>query len=733
MVTISYVYPNVSQMTRTGTRSGILRRWKFAERLECEYIEVPADFAKSGKPLGKEVILNLYERRENALPEELKYILHTEPDLKHHALLRWHDRKWLEQFVSMVVSLSEFLGKPASIIEIHPGNRRKNSFSEIAKSIRFLLDKYGEVFRVEPLILLENRTEQRISRGREIRDFWNFLSENYPDLKGKFGIVLDIQQLYTRERRDLMKKSKGTQLEILRERLIRAFDMIPSEALKGMHTCGSVCVTLSLLYLLRSNKYSRGGVTLRHVRAIIARKGPLPSSEIQRELVLHYDLSRDAARKRIQRSHSSGEITRFIGLKAGGYLYYLPDIHSTELVINTCKRSLDSYRPRLGRIVGLVDTFKLISMFELCRLTNLQAWVQISPSHTDTDILKILSSGNIGINPELNKILEDFKLLGIDLVKQFLISSSLDSKSANELIKKAEQKFEEEAHLLYVARNYFENHRFAEEMTMYRDPSHQSLSNKFDAIGHGGYRKKATIILELHNRRPFHEADLMGYRERIWSTMARKKFPKPVFCFILASKFSGNSLRSALEQGMRVFKVNKNLDFQRIQDSAVSGIKEKRKKKWRGRAADTQGRAFESAVERVFRRQDFRTKTRKNFYMEENRISEKKTKRLLTDIDVYAIKSRRALLIECKSAKKQIPRRKLLSLVRNFNRIAGYLCEKNGKTLSVSAIVIGYSNRLDRVDAGRRAKIEIEIITPREFYRKYKNELKGEPRWLFVD
>lgn len=487
---------------------------------------------------------------------------------------------------------------------------------------------------------------------------------------------------------------------------------------------------ISYCYAIR---YSRSVVTLRYVRAIIARKGPLSSSEIQRELVLRHNLSRDAARKRIQRSYSSSEIARFIGLKAGGYLYYLPDIHSTELVINTCKRDLDSYRPRLGRIVGLVDIFKLISMFELCRLTNLRSWVHISPWDKDDDILKILSSGNVGINPELNNIIEDLKLLGIDLIKQFLVSSSLDAKSANELIKKAEQKFEQEAHLLYVARNYFENHRFAEKMTMYRNPSHQSLSNKFDAIGHGGYRKKATIILELHNRRPFHEADLIGYRERIWSTMARKKFPKPVFCFILASKFSGNSLRSALEQGIRVFRVNEDLDFQQIQDSAVSGIKEKRKKKLRGRAADTQGRAFESAVERVFKRQDFRTKTRKNFYMEENRISEKKTKRLLTDIDVYAVKGKRALLIECKSAKKQIPRRKLLSLVRNFNRIAEFLCEKKGKTLSVSAIVIGYCNRLDIADAGRRAKIEVQIITPREFYRKYRKELKGEPRWLFVD
>ena len=474
-------------------------------------------------------------------------------------------------------------------------------------------------------------------------------------------------------------------------------------------------------------------MTTKYITGILAKKGPLPSSEIQRELVLRYHLSRDAARKRIQRSHSSGEINRFMRLKAGGYLYYLPNEHSKETIINNCRRYLSYYRPRLERIIRLVDTFKLISVFELSRLVNLRALVQMSLTDPEYDLDKFLAGITVKMNPKLLKTLEDLKLLGIGQKAQFLVSSTLDSRATNELIKKARKKFEEEAHLLYVARNYFESHRWAREITLYRNPSHQSLSNKFDAIGHGGYWKKATIILELHNRRPFHEADLIGYRERIWSTMARKKFPKPVFCFILASRFSGNSLRSALEQGIRVFRVNEDLDFQQIQDSTVSGIKEKRKKKLRGRAADTQGRAFESAVERVFKRQDFRTKTRKNFYMEENRISEKKTKRLLTDIDVYAVKGKRALLIECKSAKKQIPRRKLLSLVRNFNRIAEFLCEKKGKTLSVSAIVIGYCNRLDIADAGRRAKIEVQIITPREFYRKYRKELKGEPRWLFVD
>lgn len=235
MVSVSYVYPNVSQMTHARVRSGLLRRWEFAEELECQYIEVPADFAGSRKPLGKEAISNLYERNGENLPEELQYVLHTEPVLKGRDILKWYDKGWLDKFVDMVIFLSEFLGKPASIIEIHPGNRENNSFQSIAESVRLLLDKYNETLGVEPLILLENRTEQRISRGREIHDFWNFLSENHSDLKEKFGIVLDVQQLYTRESRDLKKKSRTIQLEILRERFIQAFDIIPSEALKGFH------------------------------------------------------------------------------------------------------------------------------------------------------------------------------------------------------------------------------------------------------------------------------------------------------------------------------------------------------------------------------------------------------------------------------------------------------------------------------------------------------------------
>ena len=233
MVNVSYVYPNVSGITQRG---GLLERWKLAENLGCVYIEVPADFIKNKTEIEKtdldlgyflnEPAITVLYKKDYKIPQELKYILHTEPSLRrnngygisYQAPLKWYNREWLEKFVCMVISISKFLGIPATVIEIHPGDKR-NSFEDIIMSITFLLDRYNEEFKIEPLILIENRTGQFISSGKDISSFWRFLSANNPDLEEKTGIVLDVQQLYT----------------VTKKNFLREFEMIPIEALKGFH------------------------------------------------------------------------------------------------------------------------------------------------------------------------------------------------------------------------------------------------------------------------------------------------------------------------------------------------------------------------------------------------------------------------------------------------------------------------------------------------------------------
>jgi len=217
-------------------RGGLLERWKLARELKCDYIEIPSDFIKNkteiectGKRLGefltKEDITILYERDSNLSPE-IKYILHTEPSLprndgygiSHQAPLEWHSNEWVQRLTDMIISLSQFFGLPASAIEIHPGDKR-NSFQNVMTSIESLLSKYKSKMDSEPLILLENRTGQFISNGKEIKLFWDYLIKEYPHIKNKMGVVLDIQQLYT--------STKKHFLEELKE--------IPLESIKGFH------------------------------------------------------------------------------------------------------------------------------------------------------------------------------------------------------------------------------------------------------------------------------------------------------------------------------------------------------------------------------------------------------------------------------------------------------------------------------------------------------------------
>lgn len=136
MVKVSYVFPNVCEIRQRG---GLLERWKLAESLACQYIEMPADLIKGrdeenrtglnvGDFLSEQAIHELYVR-DNENPENLKYILHTEPSLVREdgygvqcqTKLKWYDKEWVGKLVKMIISICSFFGRPASIIEIHPG------------------------------------------------------------------------------------------------------------------------------------------------------------------------------------------------------------------------------------------------------------------------------------------------------------------------------------------------------------------------------------------------------------------------------------------------------------------------------------------------------------------------------------------------------------------------------------------------------------------------------------
>jgi hypothetical protein len=243
-----YVYPNVSRKRTKAEppRGGLKERWNCAKECLCKYVEVPGNFLKKnesvnnlkkGAILSEEAIRELYQKDSN-LPSELKYVLHTDPELETNHKLEWHKADWREKFAEMVNNISQHFEAEPSIIEIHPSVGIKNPFTCIVEGITTILDSFQQTVKYKPLILVENRTYKQISNGREIRDFWRFLVDNNKELTVLTGIVLDFKTLFTQNKANLERKHGKVSTEAIRASFKQDLKKIPSEALKAYHIHG---------------------------------------------------------------------------------------------------------------------------------------------------------------------------------------------------------------------------------------------------------------------------------------------------------------------------------------------------------------------------------------------------------------------------------------------------------------------------------------------------------------
>jgi len=238
MVFVDYVYPNLSpaHLKSVTPRGGLIERWKLAKDTNCAYIEVPCHLVynkteeeltnlKIGDFLGEKEILQLYTRYEET-PQSLKYVFHTEPSIgksnrygrRIYSEIKWYDEVWSNRYLEMILSIIDYLNHPPSIIEIHPGDTQ-NNYDNLARFEKSIIETFKSYFDYKPVILLENRTEQFISTGKQIKTYWNHIKDEHSDLVKDTGIVLDIQQLHTKTG----------------DRFLQELEQIPKDCLKGFH------------------------------------------------------------------------------------------------------------------------------------------------------------------------------------------------------------------------------------------------------------------------------------------------------------------------------------------------------------------------------------------------------------------------------------------------------------------------------------------------------------------
>lgn len=232
---ISFVFPNVGSINHKNNRGGLLNRWENAKYYGFDFIEVPAHFVRkteeeflelnTGDFLTKNSIKKLYSI-DGELPRGVKYILHTEPALDPKCHLKWYSEPFVKHFITMQINIAHHLGLPPTMIEIHPG-KRPNASQYIAKSAIELSESFKDEFNVKPLILIENRTDHVISNGVQIKEFWDYLTKDYPSYQNHIGFVVDFSTMYTQVSHDYS--------ENINKHFIENIELIPNESIKGCH------------------------------------------------------------------------------------------------------------------------------------------------------------------------------------------------------------------------------------------------------------------------------------------------------------------------------------------------------------------------------------------------------------------------------------------------------------------------------------------------------------------
>ncbi len=235
MNNIWFVFPNVSGVNSKNFRGGLLNRWEKAEQHGFAFVEIPAHFVRKTETkflglsksefLTKEAINKLY-LRDDKLPRDIKYILHTEPALASKHCLKWYSEQWVKQFIKMNIDISNHLGLPPTMIEIHPG-KKPNTYQDVAESVIKIFNNFKDEFKVKPTILIENRTEHIISNGIQMREFWGYLVKNYPLYKTYIGFVVDFRTMYTQVSKDYSNN--------VNSHFIDNIELIPEESIKGCH------------------------------------------------------------------------------------------------------------------------------------------------------------------------------------------------------------------------------------------------------------------------------------------------------------------------------------------------------------------------------------------------------------------------------------------------------------------------------------------------------------------
>ena len=458
------------------------------------------------------------------------------------------------------------------------------------------------------------------------------------------------------------------------------------------------------------------------VYEILVKEGPLISGEIQKKLMNNLGLKREASRKRIERSCKLGYVEKYINISNKGYLYYIKDLHDKYLLKIVSLKYLKNNNCRLYNIIDILNENIIISVEEICRLYNIRCKYNRYYSHKHK---KMITSYDV----KLNSIILNLIKLGYIYHKKYIIHN-LDNQKITSIINEYENKMKDEYIVLSFAIKFLKDNGVNVEFSNYRTNRESSLYSKFDALGKAGFKKIVSLLVECQTRRKVVISDLLGHKNRRGSSIKRNIITKPIISYFVSREFSGKCLKYAKSNHIRLLIWKGGINFIELQPDYIG---KNNLKTIRGRYSNLRGDAFELYIHNAYQIKYMNVQMKKKIYIDKDgKLNEKDTGTTYTDIDVYVVDNNKALLIECKSSKRKLLRKYILTIVRKYNEVANYL-KQEYKFESIAMIIICNYNELDAIDAIKISKIPIEIINPKNYYYQNRKLLKGVPKWLFVE
>jgi len=428
---------------------------------------------------------------------------------------------------------------------------------------------------------------------------------------------------------------------------------------------------------------------------ILDSEGPFLTRKLAQIMSKKHEVSIDAARKGIERAYKNDRIKRieFMTFGRREHLYYASST-TQPVLLKRVLIAIKNRRPVIYRLWKALEKEKLFTHRDGLKITGLRTkrW---GKKESYKDVIDYLIKLELVFKAKID-------IAGRSI--NFLVINTKPSIGRKELASYAKKLISQD----HTIRSYL---RRAHSVGMVKNVKiHTQVGARiFDAVGQAVSRRFMVVVFDFNLMRETDDYHIEGLLDRVFSVY-RKKFKQIVITYCVSRKFT----KAAQQKAMTGRLKHINLIKVEIGDGQLVT------KKIDGLSRYARGEFFENQIRYILKKSGFRDVQRGlKIYVSERGLTEKKTPKEFTDIDIIAQSKDQKKLIVCelKNWNIKIPQKKIEDWVQNkLNVIVDYLHKGLDMKSDIEAwyIVSQKSEDINENEIEKKCKCNLRILSKLE-------------------